>query len=92
MSFIFFLLILAIFIIILIPTILFSVIRTIFSILGFINPARKRRASSSRKESGYTRYEQTGGSSSQASASPRKKMFDKNEGEYVDFEEIKDEK
>lgn len=97
MSFLLLLFILAIFIIVLIPTIIFSIIRTILSVLGFTLRGRKRGGASSyggysrgadgaeSGDSSRTNY-RTGGNDAS-----RKKMFDKNEGEYVDFEEIKDE-
>ncbi|MBQ8270399.1 MAG: DUF4834 family protein [Bacteroidaceae bacterium] len=95
MSFIFLLFIIAIFILLLIPTIIFSVIRTLLSILGFSLRGRKRGGSSSAR--GYSHGADNGdrGSYTKYGArdndSSRKKMFDKDEGEYVDFEEIKDE-
>lgn len=92
MTFIFFLLILFVFFLILVPTILFSVIRTIFSVLGVVfgsrsrgRRARRSDARSSASEN-YSHYEKP----SSGGAKAHKKMFDKNEGEYVDFEEIKD--
>lgn len=88
MSFIFFLILLAIFIIILVPTFLFSLIRTILSMLGFMFTGRRRRHTSS-YESGRQSAENK---TSYSSSTSRKKMFDKDEGEYVDFEEIKDDK
>ena len=97
MSFIFLLLILALFVIILIPAFLFSAIRTILSMLGFMFTGKRRRSSSSSSSS----YGGTGsfysnttnrGQAGQSSSASRKKMFDKDEGEYVDFEEIKEEK
>lgn len=93
MPFIFFLLTLALLIIVLIPTILFSVIRTLFSILGFMLGGRKRRGKgnhSSSTQRGYESGAETRSRNSKTADGQRKKMFDKNEGEYVDFEEIKD--
>lgn len=98
MSFIFLLLILAVFVIILIPAFLFSAIRTILSMLGFMFTGKRRRSSSSSSSSSYGGAGSFYGSSTnsgqaeQSSSVPRKKMFDKDEGEYVDFEEIKEEK
>lgn len=93
MSFIVLLLFLAIFIIILIPTFLLSVIRTIVSMLGFLFTGKRRRASSYRDDSDSYYRNNSGETKSRASSSvPHKKMFDKNEGEYVDFEEIKEDK
>lgn len=96
MTFIFLLIAIFIIVLLLIPTIIFSVIRTILSILGFTLHRRPRGNASSRG------YSQQGGTSagtsssahnsSGASRGARKKMFDKNEGEYVDFEEIKEDK
>ena len=90
--YVFLFLILALFVIVLIPTILFSVIRTLFSILGFTFGGRKRRGkgTSSSSQSGYERGAETSSRNSKTADGQRKKMFDKNEGEYVDFEEIKD--
>ena len=94
MSFIFFLIILGIFILILIPTFIFSAIRTILSMLGFMFIGRKRRHSSSHNEEKNFHYKQTAnsGRDSGSSSDVSKKMFEKNEGEYVDFEEIKEDK
>lgn len=96
MTFIFLLFIIAIFVLLLIPTIIFSVIRTILSILGFTLHRRSRGNASSR---GYSQQGGTSAGSSSsarnqsgASSGARKKMFDKSEGEYVDFEEIKEDK
>lgn len=96
MTFIFLLIAIFIIVLLLIPTIIFSIIRTILSILGFTLHRRRRGNASSRG------YSQQGGTSagtsssahnsSGASRGARKKMFDKNEGEYVDFEEIKEDK
>lgn len=96
MTFIFLLIAIFIIVLLLIPTIIFSVIRTILSILGFTLHRSPRGNASSRG------YSQQGGTSagtsssahnsSGASRGARKKMFDKNEGEYVDFEEIKEDK
>ena len=94
MSLIFILLFLAIFIIILIPTFLLSVIRTIISMLGFLFTGKRRRTTSYRNDSD-SYYRNTMGetkSRPSSSSAPHKKMFDKNEGEYVDFEEIKEDK
>lgn len=96
MTFIFLLIAIFIIVLLLIPTIIFSVIRTILSILGFTLHRRPRGNASSR---GYSQQGGTSGgtsssahNSSGASRGARKKMFDKNEGEYVDFEEIKEDK
>lgn len=89
-----FLLILAFVIIILIPTFLFSLIRTILSMLGFLFTGKKRRSSYSSRNSDFGSYNQRNSSRAEqpSDASSRKKMFAKDEGEYVDFEEIKDDK
>ena len=93
MSLIFILLFLAIFIIILIPTFLLSVIRTIISMLGFLFTGKRRRTTSYRNDSDSYYRNTMGETKSRASSSaPHKKMFDKNEGESVDFEEIKEDK
>lgn len=85
-------LLLAIFIIILIPTFLFSLIRTIVSMLAFLFTGKRRRTTSSAgRASGY--YEQSSQNRErERSTSSHKKMFDRDEGEYVDFEEIKEDK
>lgn len=99
MSFIFLLLILALFVIILIPAFLFSAIRTILSMLGFLFTGKRHRSSSSSRSSSYgggtgSFYGQAsaGGNAKPHSSAQRKKLFDKDEGEYVDFEEIKEDK
>lgn len=97
MSFIFLLLILALFVIILIPAFLFSAIRTILSMLGFMFTGKRRRSSSSSSSSyggtdSFYGNTTNSGQAGQSSSASRKKMFDKDEGEYVDFEEIKEEK
>ena len=87
------LLILALFVVVFILTILFSVIRTLFSILGFVFGGHKRRGKgnhSSSTQRGYESGAETRSRNSKTADGQRKKMFDKNEGEYVDFEEIKD--
>ena len=95
MAFIFFLLIFALLVILLIPTILFSVVRTLFSILGFSLGGRRKgrsKASESAYKDDYDASASYRRRNSSAADGQRKKMFDKDEGEYVDFEEIKDEK
>lgn len=94
MSFVFLFILLAIFfVVILIPTFIFSFIRTLLSMLGFMFTGRRRRTTSSYGKSNSdsgNRYTSNDKHKESASSAPRKKMFDKDDGEYVDFEEIKD--
>lgn len=92
MSIILLFLFIAIFIIILIPTLLFSVIRTILSILGFMVRGKRRGGSASAGAQNDSFRSNNAYRNSEPGDVRRKKMFDKDEGEYVDFEEIKDEK
>lgn len=95
MSLILIILFLVLFVIIIVPTIILSLISTVLSWFG-IGP--KRRFTYTRTYGGARRG--SAGNSDKTTAddvkwqnnrSPkRKKFFDKNDGEYVDFEEIKD--
>lgn len=93
-TFFFVIIFIALIVVLLVPALLFSVVRTILSMLGFVIGG-KRHGSSSSSQQSY-RGENTYGQSYKQSDSARshdnrkKKMFDKDEGEYVDFEEIKD--
>lgn len=78
---------LALVILLLLPTILLSFVRSILSIFGFTFKHNRTHKNDTRKdEASYTSYKtnDTG-----IKNRHRKKIFDKNEGEYVDFEEIK---
>ena len=91
MAYIFF--ILAIFIILLIPTMLFSLVRTLLSILGFCIGGRRRGRGASSGASSQSDRDYGGNASYRrndagAAGGQRKKVFDKDEGEYVDFEDI----
>lgn len=93
MSFIFLLLLFAIvFIIILIPTFLFSVIRTILSMLGFLFTGKRRRPSYREGSGSFYEHSSNDSQRREHSSASRKKVFEKDEGEYVDFEEIKEDK
>ena len=78
------------------PTILFSIVRTILSVLGLAFLGSRRRTRSARNGDSKTSSSShsTYTHSERHSSSPKehKKMFARDEGEYVDFEEIKDEK
>ena len=73
--------------ILLLPLILISFVRNILSVFGLNFMRKKRYKNETRKEETiYTGYRtDTGGARKQS----RKKIFDKDDGEYVDFEEIK---
>ena len=95
MSFIFLLFFLAVAILVLIPAVLLSVIRTVFSVLGVAFGSRRRgRASSSHAAGGNSAHSgaTAGERRSSQGDNSRKKLFDKDEGEYVDFVEIKEDK
>ena len=95
MSFIFILFFLAVAILVVIPAVLLSVIRTVFSVLGVaFGPRRRGRASSSRTAGGNSAHSgaAAGERRSAWGDNSRKKLFDKDEGEYVDFVEIKEDK
>lgn len=71
----------------LLPTILISIVRSILSIFGLNFTRRKAHKDNYKKnDTQYTSYE-TGNQNTKKR--PRKKIFDKDDGEYVDFEEIK---
>lgn len=80
----------ALFVILLIPTLIFSAIRTIFSIIGFLFGGKKRTTRSGFEKRYDFRENNSRGSAADDVQYSRKKMFDKDEGEYVDFEEIND--
>ncbi|MBO7231311.1 MAG: DUF4834 family protein [Bacteroidaceae bacterium] len=70
----------------LLPVLLIAVIRGFLSFFGFGRRGNNGRKNSS---SGYgTRYGDDNADVNMKKNSNRKKIFDKNEGEYVDFEEI----
>lgn len=71
----------------LLPTILLSVIRSIISIFGFNFNGNRKRKSNTRKNN--TSFTGSGVNDVGGKKQNRKKIFDKNDGEYVDFEEIK---
>lgn len=71
----------------LLPTILISFVKSILSIFGFNSGKKTNRTDKTHKnDTSYTKYETD---SSNVKKHRRKKIFDKNDGEYVDFEEIK---
>lgn len=88
MSLIFVIVFLALFFLLTIPAIILSLVSRVLSFFGF---GKRKNAGSG----GYRyRYHWDGGAQSSSGKSKekketRKKLFDKDEGEYVDFEEIK---
>lgn len=80
---IFFLVVLFLF---LIPTIILSLISTILSWFGVSRKKRENVAHDGEKRVDYT---QNSTGSKKGKKTKRGKLFEKNEGEYVDFEEIK---
>lgn len=85
---------LALLVILLIPTILFSLVRVLFSILGFSIGGRRRGRRNSSESAQGSAYDSTSYRHKRTSAADgqRRKVFDKDEGEYVDFEEFEDDK
>lgn len=86
MSFILFLFIIGLVVVLLLPAIILSFFSKLFYLLGF-----RRRY---REHGGETNRQDTGNASAHSAETEkkkenRKKVFDKHEGEYVDFEEIK---
>lgn len=82
-----------IFVLLLIPTLIISLIRTVVSMLGYLFTGKRR----SHRGAGSYREEprHDGGYSSGAhrhANNQQKRIFGNDEGEYVDFEEIKDDK
>ena len=86
MSFIFILFVLALLFIFLVPTLIVSIIARIAALFGFgrRNGAQQQSGPSSSEEArgGF-------GSARWGKNKKKKKIFPKDEGEYVDFEEIK---
>ena len=85
---IFVLLILAV-IFFLVPSIIAGIIRFIITMLGGGSSSttyRNTNGRNSNTEEGYSRYKRNETTSPDGT---KKKVFDKNEGEYVSFEEIK---
>lgn len=76
-----------------VPTILFSLVRIVLSILGFSIGGRRRgggTTASQQRTRGHGEASSRRRGEGEESSSQRRKMFDADEGEYVDFEEIKD--
>ena len=74
-------------ILLLLPTILISIIKSILSIFGLNVKSNRTRKNNTRKNNtSFTNYETN---DVDEKKHRRKKIFDKNDGEYVDFEEIK---
>ena len=71
----------------LLPMILISFVRSILSVFGF-NFKRKSTHNKDAKKAD-TRYAGFDSAASGIKRGKRKKIFDKDDGEYVDFEEIK---
>lgn len=73
-------------ILVLLPTILISIVRSVLSIFGLNFKRRSQHKNDTRKNGASF----TGGAGTKSSRDGhRKKIFDKDDGEYVDFEEIK---
>ena len=71
----------------LIPSIIAGIIRFIIAMLGGGTTSTSYRGTTGKNENkDYTRFKQN---ETTTSDSTKKKVFDKNEGEYVSFEEIK---
>lgn len=71
----------------LLPTILISILKSILSIFGLnFKRNRTRKNSTTKNDASFTNYKT---SDANDRGRRRKKIFDKNDGEYVDFEEIK---
>lgn len=71
----------------LLPTILIAVIRSILSIFGLnFKRNRTQKNSTTNNDASFTNYKTNDVNNKKHR---RKKIFDKNDGEYVDFEEIK---
>ncbi len=91
MSFLIFIIFMALVVLMLIPTLIYSLVRTLLSMLGFVFTGKKRKKRNDAPE-GYG-YRGGGASGEEDTRSGhKKKLFDKDEGEYVDFEEIKENK
>ena len=72
----------------LLPTMLLSIVSNILSLFGL------KMGRNSRNKRTETKWENTSGHNAEANGTKekkrtRKKIFDKDDGEYVDFEEIK---
>lgn len=71
----------------LLPTILISFVRSILSVFGSNFKHKRTNKNEAKKDNAsYTSYD---ANDRGVKNRHRKKIFDKNEGEYVDFEEIK---
>lgn len=71
----------------LIPSIILSLISTILSWFGYSRKKRENTAYSEGERVNYAKNDATDKKGKKANK--RRKLFDKNEGEYVDFEELK---
>ncbi|MDD6210060.1 MAG: DUF4834 family protein [Bacteroidales bacterium] len=79
-----FLLIIILFFFLLVFLLGFSFLRFLARMFGMTPPPRPRKDTSSRKE-----YKNNQRDTQTAHTSSRKKIFDKDQGEYTDYEEIK---
>ena len=89
MKFIFTLIVLLAVIFFFIPSIIAGIIRFIITLFGgggFSSSNRNNSGRNSNSNEGYTRFNRNETTSPDGT---KKKVFDKNEGEYVSFEEIK---
>ena len=82
-----YILIFFLFILILSPIILISFFRGVLTLFGLnFGRNKHRKKESTKNEASYTRFDS---SDDTVKKRPHKKIFDKDDGEYVDFEEIK---
>ena len=82
-----YILILLLFILLLAPVILISFFRGVLSLFGLnFGKGRNRKEEAVKRDTTYTRSESA---DDVLKRRPHKKIFDKDDGEYVDFEEIK---
>lgn len=90
MKFFILIILFAIIILFLVPSIIFGIIRFIINILGggttSYTSYRSHNKTNRNSSEEYTRFKHN---ETNTSESTKKKVFDKNEGEYVNFEEIK---
>lgn len=82
-----YILMLLLFILLLAPVILISFFRGVLSLFGLnFGKGRNRKEETVKRNTAYTRSDST---DDVVKKRPHKKIFDKDDGEYVDFEEIK---
>ena len=86
MSILFILFFIAVIFLLLLPTIILSLISTVMSWFGFL---RRKPGKSKPHGDEHVRYNRGSGNGGKERKGKQGKLFDKDEGEYVDFEEIK---